>query len=94
MTARGMSKVDSNEVLLLWRALLWFRRGPKPICGIRNAHQDSPCPFFDACPRWNDPENFQVTVDHDTATAERRQRHWPCSRLLELLGPDITRIGR
>jgi hypothetical protein len=28
------------------------------------------------------------------AETERRQATWPCSMLLDLLTPDLTRIGR
>jgi hypothetical protein len=89
-----MSKVTEDEVLLLWRALRAFRSGRRPACGARGRPPSSPCPLHDQCPRWRgQPDDWLASLDETTAQTERRRSQWPCSRLLELLPPDLTKIG-
>jgi hypothetical protein len=88
-----MGLVDEQEVLLLWRALSAFRSGKRPGCAPRGRPPRSPCPLFDRCPRWSQPDDFELSLEEDTATTERRRARWPCSRLLDLLGPETSRIG-
>lgn len=89
-----MGKVSGDEVLLLWRALSAFRSGPNPGCAPQDRDGGSPCPLLRACPRWAGPDDYRASLDEDLAATERRRAQWPCSRLLELLGPDAARIGR
>jgi hypothetical protein len=46
------------------------------------------------CPRWDGPDDYTASLEEDLDATERRRSAWPCSRLLELLGPDTVRIGR
>ena len=34
-----------------------------------------------------------TSMDETAAETERGRSSWPCSRLLDLLSPDLTRIG-
>lgn len=88
-----MGRVAGEEVLLLWRALSAFRGGPSPMCAPRGA-DGSPCPLWRACPRWEGPDDFTVSLEESPDDTERRRESWPCSRVLGLLGPDTVRIGR
>lgn len=88
-----MSRVKPGEVLLLWRALSSYRSGRHPACAPQPGKQN-PCPLADACPRWEGPDDFEASLGEDFEETERRRAGWPCSRLLELLGPDTVRIGR
>ena len=89
-----MSKVSEDEVLLLWRALRGFRSGRRPACSVRGHPPASPCPLHDRCPRWHgQPDDWQASLEETTDQTDRRRSLWPCSRLLELLSPDLTRIG-
>jgi len=89
-----MARVSEDEVLLLWRALRKFRSGSKPKCAPRGRPPSSDCPLYRQCPRWNgQPDDATATLTESLAETERRQSSWPCSRLLELLAPDLTRIG-
>ena len=90
-----MSRVSEDEVLLLWRALRAFRSGRKPPCGPRAHPPGSDCPLYDHCPRWSgQPDDRLASMEETTEETERRRATWPCSRLLELLSPDLTHIGR
>ncbi|MHB1433573.1 MAG: hypothetical protein ACYCVZ_15865 [Streptosporangiaceae bacterium] len=40
------------------------------------------------------PDDWNASLDEAAAEIEHRRPSWPCSRLLELLSPDLTRIGR
>ena len=89
-----MSRVTEDEVLLLWRALRAFRSGQRPICAARGRPARSRCPLHDNCPRWHgQPDDWQASMDETAEQTEHRRSAWPCSRLLELLSPDLTRIG-
>lgn len=80
-------------MLLLWRALSSFRSGAQPSCAP-DRRRGSSCPLWRSCPRWDEPDDYRSSLDEDLATTERRRSRWPCSRLLELLGPETSRIGR
>jgi hypothetical protein len=89
-----MSHVSEDEVLLLWRALRTFRSGGRPACAPHGRPRSSDCPLYDGCPRWHgQPDDRVTSMEESTAETERRRSTWPCSRLLELLSPDLTRIG-
>ena len=89
-----MPRVSEDEVLLLWRALRAFRSGRKPLCGPRNDPAGSDCPLHDQCPRWRgQPDDRLASLEETAEETERRRASWPCSRLLELLSADLTRIG-
>jgi hypothetical protein len=52
------------------------------------------CPLYDHCPRWHgQPDDRLASITETMAETERRQAAWPCSALLDLLTPDLTRIG-
>ena len=89
-----MSNVSEDEVLLLWRGLRAFRSGRKPRCAARGHPARSDCPLHDRCPRWRgQPDDWLASMEETTAQTETRRSTWPCSRLLDLLSPDLTRIG-
>jgi hypothetical protein len=89
-----MSRVSEDEVLLLWRALRAFRSGRRPRCAPRGRPRSSECPLSDSCPRWRgQPDDWLASMEEPAAETERRRSSWPCSRLLDLLSPDLTRIG-
>ncbi len=89
-----MARVTEDEVLLLWRALRKFRSGTRPRCAPHGRPARSDCPLYHRCPRWNgQPDDLTATLTESLAETERRQSSWPCSRLLDLLAPDLTRIG-
>jgi hypothetical protein len=89
-----MSQVSEDEVLLLWRALRTFRSGARPACAPHGRLRSSECPLYDSCPRWRgQPDDRLASMEETTAETERRRSSWPCSRLLDLLSPDLTRIG-
>ncbi len=89
-----MSHVSEDEVLLLWRALRTFRSGGRPACQPHGRPRSSGCPLYNSCPRWRgQPDDRLASMEETTAETERRRSSWPCSRLLDLLSPDLTRIG-
>ena len=89
-----MSRVSEDEVLLVWRALRAFRSGRRPPCGARGNPARSECPLHDRCPRWaGQPDDWLASLEESPKEIERRRSAWPCSRLLELLSPELTRIG-
>ena len=89
-----MSRVSEDEVLLLWRALRAFRSGHRPLCAARGRPARSSCPLYDRCPRWGgQPDDWLASMEETAEQTERRRSAWPCSRLLELLSPELTRIG-
>jgi hypothetical protein len=88
-----VARVDPDEVLLLWRALRGFRSGRRPACAPRGRPSRSECPLFAGCDRWTGPDDYQLSLDESIEQTERRRSRWPCSRLLDLLGPELTRIG-
>jgi hypothetical protein len=88
-----MATVTDAEVLLLWRALTRFRTGRLPQCAPKGRPATSPCPFAAQCPRWQLPDDDYVrSLDESVEETEFRRADWPCSRLLELLGPTVSRI--
>jgi hypothetical protein len=87
--------VSEDEVLLLWRALRAFRSGKRPLCAARGTPSRSDCPFHSGCPRWQgQPDDWLATLDETPAETERRRSEWPCSRMLDVLSPDVAQIGR
>jgi hypothetical protein len=89
-----MSRVSEDEPLLLWRALRAFRSGKRPPCAARGHPARSDCPMHDRCPRWRgQPDDWLASLEETAEQTERRRAGWPCSRLLELLAPNLTRIG-
>jgi hypothetical protein len=88
-----MPAVSEPEVLLLWRALRQFRSGKVPGCAPRGRPPRSICPLYAGCGRWDEPDDYRLSLEETIEQAERRRARWPCSRLLELLGPDTSRIG-
>lgn len=89
-----MSRVSEDEVLLLWRGLRGFRSGKKPACAARGRPARSDCPLHDVCPRWrSQPDDWLASMEETADETERRRSVWPCTRLLDLLSPDLTRIG-
>lgn len=88
-----MARVYEDEILLLWRALVRFRSGGKAACAPDPRTGGSACPLSGACPRWAEPDDEQLSFEETVEQTETRRSAWPCSRLLELLGPDTTRIN-
>ena len=88
-----MPEVSESEVLLLWRALREFRSGKTPACAPRGRPPRSKCPLYAACGRWSEPDDYQLSLEETLEQTERRRARWPCGRLLELLGPETSRIG-
>jgi hypothetical protein len=88
-----MAQVGEEEVLLLWRALVAFRSGPRPACRAHGRPPRSPCPLFASCSRWTGPDDHLAALDETVDETERRRAAWPCSRLLDLLGPQVRQIG-
>jgi hypothetical protein len=90
-----MSRVNEDEVLLLWRALRAFRGGRKPRCAPHGRPARSDCPLYEGCPRWRgQPDDWLASLEEPVTETERRRSAWPCSRLMDLLSPDLTRIGQ
>lgn len=90
-----MARVSEDDVLLLWRALRAFRSGARPRCAPRGKPAASDCPLYAHCPRWRGQPDDRAAILMETAEeTERRQATWPCSTLLDLLTPDLTRLGR
>ncbi len=89
-----MSRVSEDETLLLWRALRAFRSGKRPLCAPRGRPLRSDCPLYDGCPRWlGQPDDWLANLEETVEEIDRRRAGWLCSRLLDLLSPDLTRIG-
>jgi hypothetical protein len=89
-----VSRVSEDEVLLLWRALRTFRSGRRPLCAARGRPARSQCPLRQNCPRWRgQPDDWLARMEETAEQTERRRSAWPCSRLLELLSPELGRIG-
>lgn len=90
-----MAAVSENDVLLLWRALRAFRSGRQPTCRPRGRPPRSACPLQTSCPRWHgQPDDWSASLEETMTETERRRESWPCGRLLDLLSPDLTRIGQ
>lgn len=88
-----MTRVHEDEVLLLWRALHTFRSGSRAPCAPRGNPPRSACPLYLGCPRWSGPDDEDLSFDESIAQTEARRAAWPCSRVLDALGPGVTRIG-
>jgi hypothetical protein len=89
-----MPRVSEDEVLLLWRALRAFRSGRRPACAAHGRPPHSDCPLHHRCPRWRgQPDDWLASLEEKTEETEHRRAGWPCSRLLDLLSPELTRIG-
>jgi hypothetical protein len=88
-----VANVADDEVLLLWRALRNFRLGRSPACAPRGRPSVSKCPLYDGCPRWSQQDDYTLSMIETEAQSERRRAQWPCSRLLELLSPEVSRIN-
>ncbi len=87
--------MSQDEVLLLWRALRGFRSGAPPGCAPRGHPSGKACPLFTRWPRWH------AQVDDRTASLaetldqiERLRAAWPCSAVIDLLSPELTRQDR
>lgn len=87
-----MAKVNKEEVLLLWRALRHLRSGKLPPCAPRGKPPHSACPLYHQCDRWSGPDDYRLSLEETVEQTERRRARWPCSRILDLLGPDTSRI--
>jgi len=89
-----MSHVSEYEVLLLWRSLRAFRSGRRPACRPRGDPAHSNCPVEGRCPRWRgQPDDWAASLEETITQTEERHASWPCTRLLDLLSPELTRIG-
>jgi hypothetical protein len=88
-----VARVNDDEVLLLWRAMTAFRSGSRPACKATGKPLRSPCPLHGQCPRWDGPDDYLAVMDETPEQTERRRSAWPCSRIMELLSPDLKRIG-
>jgi hypothetical protein len=89
-----MATVSDDEVLLLWRALSVFRSAASPGCRPEGSPPRSKCPLLARCPRWQGPDDRLLSLEETIEETERRRAAWPCSRLLDLLGPETRRISR
>jgi hypothetical protein len=89
-----VAKVSEDEVLLLWRALAAYRSGRRPGCQAKGKPARSPCPLHGQCPRWDGPDDYLAVMDETPEQTEQRRGAWPCTRLADLLSPDLRRIGR
>jgi len=88
-----MARVSEDDVLLLWRAVRAFRSGARPRCAPRRGAA-SECPLYGRCPRWQgQPDDRIASLSESPVQTERRQATWPCSSLLDALGPGVSRIG-
>lgn len=88
-----MTRVDEDEVLLLWRSLQLFRSGRAPACAPRGSPPRSPCPLHSGCDRWTGPDDDRLRLEETVEETEARRSSWPCSRLLDALSPQVRRIG-
>jgi hypothetical protein len=83
-----MAKVSDDEVLLLWRALMAYRSGPRPACRAQGKPPCSPCPLHTQCPRWGGgPDDYLAVMEETPEQTETRRAGWPCTRLADLLSP-------
>jgi hypothetical protein len=88
-----VAKVSEDEVLLLWRALMAYRSGPRPACRATGKPPRSRCPLYGGCPRWSGPDDYLAVMDETPEETKRRRSAWPCTRLGDLLSPDLRHIG-
>jgi hypothetical protein len=45
------------------------------------------------CPRWRGPDDYLAVMEETPEQTERRRAAGPCSRLADLLSPELRRIG-
>jgi hypothetical protein len=88
-----MARVSEDEVLLLWRALMAIRSGRRPGCRVQGSPPRSMCPLHADCPRWEGPDDYFASMEESLEDTERRRGLWPCSRLADLLTPEVRHIG-
>ncbi len=88
-----MAKVSDDEVLLVWRALMTFRSGSRPACRAVGRPPRSPCPLHGQCPRWDGPDDYLAVMEETPEQTQRRRAAWPCTRIADLLSPDLRSIG-
>ena len=88
-----VASVSEDEVLLLWRALMAYRSGSRPACRATGKPRRSPCPLHDQCPRWSGPDDYRAIMEETPEQTDRRRAAWPCTRLGDLLSPELRRIG-
>ena len=50
-------------------------------------------PLYGGCPRWSGPDDYLAVMEETPEQTERRRSAWPCTRLADLLSPDLRRIG-
>lgn len=63
--------------------------------GVRAPRQHpEPLPLYPECPRWSGPDDYTAALEETVEATERRRAAWPCSRLLDPLGPRTHTIGR
>ena len=63
------------------------------VRGEGQAARRSPCPLHDECPRWNGPDDYLAVMEETPEQTERRRAAWPCTRLADLLSPELRHIG-
>jgi hypothetical protein len=90
-SSRVGGAIGSNDVLLLWRALLHFRSGRHPACAPTPKGSTSRCPLFLTCSRWASPPGSRG--DSEGFLDLDEQDAWACARLLDLLDPDVSWLG-
>jgi hypothetical protein len=88
-----MTRVSDDDVLLLWRALTRFRSGRKAACAPNGKPPRSSCPLYHGCSRWTEPDDELLSFEETLDQTDARRAAWPCSRLLDLLAPGVSRIG-
>lgn len=87
------SALSESDVLMMFRALHRFRAGRTPLCAAKGNPPRSECPLFAKCPRWQNEDDHELSLNEDFDTTEKRRSAWPCSRVLSLLEPDVNWIG-
>lgn len=87
------ANVSKDEVLTMWRALLRFRSGPRAACAPAGRSLRSECPLYSGCPRWQQRDDLELSLQEDFEETERRRAAWPCSRLLDLLDAEVDWVG-
>jgi hypothetical protein len=89
-----MAQVTEDDVLLLWRALRAFRSGSRSACQPQGRPQCGPCPFYRVCQRWRGQVDDRIAImDETLGQIEAWRSAWPCTRILNLLTPEVTRIS-
>jgi hypothetical protein len=89
-------RVEPEEVLLLFRAVMQFAALRDPACAPQERPFRSLCPLFERCPRWKQPRlearsrRARRLDDSDLDT----QAEWPCQRLLDVLDSEVNWVGQ